>query len=352
MHKRIRSSVLRTLKTAGIFAGVRNSPWRRRRLLILCYHGLALEQENLWAPALFLTADRLRDRLEMLKQGGYNVLPLTEGLERLRKNDLPPRSVVLTFDDGTYDFYKLAYPLLKQYKFPATVYQTTHYSSHPMPVFNLICWYMLWKKRDTILPAAPSIGIPQETSLQSAAARETVMRQLLAFAVREQFSAAQKNALAAEVASLLGVDYADLLRQRILQLMTPQEIAELASAGISFELHTHRHRMPRDRALFEREIQDNGNILQALTSSRPTHFCYPGGDYERLFLPWLAALGVQSATTCDAGLSSLRSEPLLLPRFVDTTGQTPLEFESWLTGVGALLSAGVKGLARRTPGEF
>jgi hypothetical protein len=45
-------------------------------------------------------------------------------------------------------------------------------------------------------------------------------------------------------------------------------------------------------------------------------------------------------------LASVRSQPLLLPRFVDTTGQTTLEFESWLTGVGALLSAGAKAAMR------
>jgi len=129
--------------------------------------------------------------------------------------------------------------------------------------------------------------------------------------------------------------------------MTPQEISELSANGISFELHTHRHRVPRDQTLFEREIRDNRERLEAITKARTQHFCYPGGDYDRQFLPWLAGEGVVSATTCDPGLSSARAEPLLLPRFVDTTGQTALEFESWLTGVGALIAAGAKGLSLR-----
>ena len=113
MQKSIRSSLLRALTATGVFDRVRDSRWRQSRLLILCYHSLALDEENLWRPALFLTPSRLRDRFEMLKQGGYRVLPLGEGLERLRRNALPPRSVVLTFDDGTYDFYKLTFPLLR-----------------------------------------------------------------------------------------------------------------------------------------------------------------------------------------------------------------------------------------------
>jgi len=339
--------LLRGLKATGVFDRVRDSKWRNRQLLILCYHSLALEEENLWRPANFLAPGRLRDRFEMLKKGGYNVLNLGDALERLRRNDLPPRSVVLTFDDGTYDFYKLTYPLLKEYGFPATVYQTTYYCSYRMPVYSLICAYMLWKKRDTVLRAAPSIGIASDIPLASAEDRQLATSQIVAFADSKQLSTEQKNKLAAGVASRLGVNYDGLLRKRVLQLMTPSEIGELAAAGINFELHTHRHRMPRDRALFEREIRDNREMIQAMAKTSPAHFCYPSGDYEQMFLPWLAEQGVISSTTCDPGLTSARSQALLLPRFIDTTGKTAIEFESWLTGVGALLSAGATTAAFR-----
>jgi peptidoglycan/xylan/chitin deacetylase (PgdA/CDA1 family) len=338
MRKWIRDHSLRALQAAGIFNRVRDSRWRRRRLLILCYHSVAIEEENRWRPALFIAAERLRQRLEMLKSGGYNVLPLGEGLRRLYQHDLPPRSIVLTFDDGTYDFYKIAYPLLKTYNFPATVYQTTHYSDRPIPVFTLICSYMLWKKRDSVLKATPSIGNETSANLSTLQARQAVLDRIVAFAERRQISTSQKNELAAELAQALGIDYQDLLHQRILQLMTRDEIAELSAAGIDFQLHTHRHRTPRDRLLFQREIDDNREKIEAITKSRPVHFCYPSGDYDMMFLPWLAEKGVISATTCEPGLASTRSAPLLLPRFIDTSGCTPLEFESCLTGVGLLLS--------------
>jgi peptidoglycan/xylan/chitin deacetylase (PgdA/CDA1 family) len=340
MQERIRTKLLRTLKTTGVFDRVLDSNWRRRRLMILCYHSVALDEENQWRPAQFLTADRLRERFEFLKRGGYSVLDLDEGLKRLYRNDLPARSVVLTFDDGTYDLYKLIYPLLRQYQFPATVYQTTHYCSRKIPVFSFICSYMLWKKRGALLPAAPSMGIGQDTSLSASASREAVVNQMISFAEERKFSSEQKNDLAAELAHALGLDYGELLKRRIAHLMTPEEIAELASAGIKFELHTHRHRTPRDRDLFIREIDDNRNALHEITGAHPSNFCYPSGDYDLVFLPWLAESGVISATTCVPALASTASHPLLLPRFVDTTGQTELDFESWLSGVGAVLYAG------------
>jgi peptidoglycan/xylan/chitin deacetylase (PgdA/CDA1 family) len=340
MQKRIRGGLLNGLKLADLFDRVRESKWRQSQVLILCYHSLALDEENLWRPANFLTPDRLRERFEMLRQGGYTVLNLGDALDRLHRNDLPPRSVVLTFDDGTYDFYKLTFPLLKEYGFPATVYQTTYYCSYRMPIFPLICSYMLWKKRDAVLTAAPAIGIPSDIPLGSADDRQLATGQILAFANSKQLSTAQKNELAADVSTRLGVNYDDLLRQRVLQLMTPAEITELAAAGIDFELHTHRHRMPRDHALLEREIRDNREAIEAMTKNRPMHFCYPSGDYDQMLLPWLIEQGVVSATTCDPGLASVRSNSLLLPRFIDTTGKTAIEFESWLTGVGAMLSIG------------
>lgn len=347
MQKRIRQSLLRALKAMGVFERVRDSRWRQRRLLILCYHSLALTDENEWRPATFLASNRFRERFEMLKQGDYNVLPLAEAFERLRRGDLPARSVVLTFDDGTYDFYKLTYPLLKEYGFPATVYQTTYYCFHPLPVFHLICSYMLWKKRESVLPAKASLGTTQDFRLNSKEAQGAAGREIVAFAERNNFSAEQKNELAAELAVHLGIDYRDVMRQRTLQLMTPSEVAELAQDGISFELHTHRHRVPRDWALFAKEIRDNREALKSITNQSPTHFCYPSGNYEQMFLPWLAELGVVSATTCDPGLASASSQPLLLPRFVDTTGQTELEFESWLTGLGPAVAAGASAAGLR-----
>ena len=107
----------------------------------------------------------LRQRLEALRAMHCAVLPLDEALTRLRSRDLPPRSVAITVDDGTYDFYKQAYPLLKNYGFPVTVYQTTYYTDHEMPIFNLICSYMLWKRRGQQLTAPNDLGLSEPMDL-------------------------------------------------------------------------------------------------------------------------------------------------------------------------------------------
>src|SRR5688572_28900359 len=94
-----------------------------------------------------MSAACLESRLRMLRDGGYNVLALGAAVDALSRGTLPPRSVVLTFDDGMYDFRVNAAPLLQRYGFPATVYLTTYYSDYQRPIFDVFCSYVLWKGR-------------------------------------------------------------------------------------------------------------------------------------------------------------------------------------------------------------
>jgi hypothetical protein len=139
--------VLGASSRLGILAGVRDSKWRQHRLLILCYHSVSIDDEHEWSGTYSMSPAMLESRFRMLRDGGYNVLPLDEAVRRLYDRTLPPRSVALTFDDGMYDFYARARPLLRQFGFPATVYLTTFYSDYQKPIFGLFCSYVLWRAR-------------------------------------------------------------------------------------------------------------------------------------------------------------------------------------------------------------
>ncbi len=337
MLKKVKQVALHSLRTTGVSTLVHNSRWRRQRLLILAYHGVSLSDEHIWNGSQFVSPDTLRSRLRLLKKLSCSVLPLGQALDRLYANDLPDRAVAITFDDGTSDFARKAFPLLKEFDVPATLYLTTFYTHYQRPVFDLMCSYLLWKGRETTLDLNKLTGQDLRTKLAENDAREAALAQIHVFASAQKLSAEEKDNLAAELAAQLGVDYGALLEQRAMHNLSADEVRQLSRDGIEIELHTHRHRTPKDRQLFVREIEDNRKAIQEITGRRASHFCYPTGRYDFAFLPWLKELEVTSATTCESGFASPSSHPLLLPRFLDSESLSSIEFESWLTGVSLAL---------------
>ena len=109
------------------------------------------------------------------------------------------------------------------------------------------------------------------------------------------------------LAAALRIDFGRLMARRILQIMRPSSVQQLAAAGVDFQLHTHRHRAPLDRDLFMKEIEENRTRIQQLTGKRPSHFCYPSGNYRAEFLTWLEEEQVVSGVTCDPRARERRS---------------------------------------------
>jgi peptidoglycan/xylan/chitin deacetylase (PgdA/CDA1 family) len=333
MLRQAKTALLSGMNASGVSGAVAKSQWRKQRLLVLCYHGVSLQDEHLWNPLLHVSPELFEARLQALADGGYNVLPLYEGLSLLRRGALPEKAVVLTFDDGFADFYLRALPLLKKFGFPATLYLTTYYVLFNRPIFNLVVPYMLWKNRDRRISPNARLGWTRELDLASPDDRASAWESVRAVAESRGASGPGKDDLASEVAAHLNLDYAALRAQRPLSLMTPEEVATIARNNVSVELHTHRHRTPQDRALFSAEIEDNRRAILEITGIPPTHFCYPSGVHRGEMLPWLAEAGVTSATTCHAGLAHMSDEPLLIPRFLDYQDVPASVYEGWLSGV-------------------
>lgn len=313
--------------------------------MIIAYHGISLEDEHLWDPALFMQPDYFRARIELLNKRRCAVLPLDEAIRRLYANDLPENCVALTFDDGYYGFYKVAYPILKEFNFPATVYLTTFYVQYNRPIFDAVCSYLLWKGGRTALDLREITGQDGKLDISRDATRNAARDYLIGFARQRKLQAEEKDSLAARLACQLRIDYDALCAKRMLSLLNPEEVRQLADEGIDIQLHTHRHRSPCNRQLFGLEVEENwtnilkmtGQMTERMTGRQARHFCYPSGIFNDDLRAWLTEMRIVSATTCDPGLASHNSNPLSLPRLVDTTNLSTIEFEGWLTGVAAAL---------------
>ena len=65
--------------------------------------------------------------MDYLAANNYSVISLSELLKGLRVGQLPLKPVVITIDDGFKSTFTLAYPVLKKYNFPATLFLYTDF---------------------------------------------------------------------------------------------------------------------------------------------------------------------------------------------------------------------------------
>jgi len=89
---------------------------------IMMYHSINPKTDPVMG-ALIVNPETFERQIRFLREWGYNILPLESLAELIRDNKkLPNKVVVVTFDDGYKDFYKYAFPLLKKYRIPATMF--------------------------------------------------------------------------------------------------------------------------------------------------------------------------------------------------------------------------------------
>lgn len=98
------------------------------RVPILMYHAIHHMAPGEEANAsLIVDPETFESHLKALQEAGYYTLSPEEAYKVLTENVLPQgkKVVWLTFDDSLWDFYDIAYPLLKQYQMQATNFVIT-----------------------------------------------------------------------------------------------------------------------------------------------------------------------------------------------------------------------------------
>lgn len=85
---------------------------------ILMYHRFGYK-----GGSLFVTPGNFEKQMAYLKDNNYKVISLNKLVESTKENKkFHHKTVVITIDDGYEDNYTYAYPILKKYDYPATVF--------------------------------------------------------------------------------------------------------------------------------------------------------------------------------------------------------------------------------------
>ena len=114
---------------------------------ILMYHRFGYGEGS-----LFVTPANFHRQIEYIKNKGYKVISLDELVEGIKNNrTFKRKTVVITIDDGYKDNYTYAYPFLKRYNFPATIFVAANLIGNEEEFMN-------WQEIQTMFKAGISFG--------------------------------------------------------------------------------------------------------------------------------------------------------------------------------------------------
>jgi peptidoglycan/xylan/chitin deacetylase (PgdA/CDA1 family) len=86
------------------------------------YHNIAVPPKGIKMRGLYVTPRMFAFQMWYLRNAGFEVVPLENILAFAEGNETNRRMVAVTFDDGYQDFYDNAWPVLRKYGCPATVF--------------------------------------------------------------------------------------------------------------------------------------------------------------------------------------------------------------------------------------
>jgi peptidoglycan/xylan/chitin deacetylase (PgdA/CDA1 family) len=97
---------------------------RRRRAVVLGYHGVAQARRRDDLSMLLVSPQRFRSQVELLLDAGFRFATLADFVKEAGGCEPPAGLAALTFDDGMRNNHEVALPILREYGIPATVYVT------------------------------------------------------------------------------------------------------------------------------------------------------------------------------------------------------------------------------------
>lgn len=284
------------------------------RLLILMYHRVI--QDTASDPFSLGMCVRQKFFAEQIAWLAANthVLPLKRAVEHLVNGEpLPPRSVVITFDDGYEDNLNVAAPILEQHELPATFYVVTGGLEDNQPLW--------WDRAISILagtqathvdPRELGLGrqLSQVLSLAPGARRASCIRILDALWKHDVDGI--ECILSAMQRQLQPRPRPELLASR----MSVQQVQALVAKGFEIGCHTENHIDPSllPREQLEQELIACRARLQDICQQPVDAFAYPGGRSSVWLRDLLDAQGFHSAVDTRRGINQAPSARFELAR--------------------------------------
>ena len=316
--EQVKIAAARALHATGVLA--LTEKLSRPSLTILCYHRILPMAEKVGAPAQgMIDAKELFERQVETLSRCYRVLSQREVLEHVEsKRPFPRRAVWINIDNGYADNFDHAYPILRRYGVPATIFLVPGaIDSGTWLWWDDVAGSLreLHGKFGSI--AAFPAGVYPE------GAREALRRigALPAFSAAEsdRFTRLLRGLTEGErraIVTDLG-ERATIVRTapRPRLMLTWDDVRQMATGGITYGIHTV------GPGTFDTATDEEGEAeisraierVSAETSGRPIAYSYPIGPPASRIRPWLGRCGIRlGVVSPSVGFNHEDSDPLML----------------------------------------
>lgn len=261
----------------------------------------------------------------------YKIISLDTLLETPLKTNKPP--VVITFDDGYRDNFTEAYPILKKYNVPATIYITTSFPEQTC----LLWWYELI---DCCKEIDPITFNWQNTNYVLSTSTDKKRR----LAYKKIHGLMMKETPNEQETLLKKIRGATPIKDYTKESMTWDEIQTLAKDPlITIAAHTHQHSILKnlDTNTCKEDIVEGKQLLESKLGIEIHHFAYPFGSAneagEREYT-LAKEIGFKSATTTTCKpLTNVKEYQYQLPRIAITYRTTVKNLRVKLSGWNAMI---------------
>lgn len=263
-----------------------------------------------------------------------------EMLESLDKHGkLPKNSVALTFDDGYYDNYRHAFPLLKKYKMKATLYLNTAYVENEE---NRAFTYLSWKEIEEMsssgvfdiqLHSHRHMPIFVNTSFDRVVTSDNLLdrdiQHLYGGNAQIGFPIFGKRGEFSSTGVIVPLEAADKFKNFYENLSDEEKgNKQLIQDFINSELHKDLIFETLDSAKTRvlEDLNTNISLIEKHTGYKPNFFCWPWGHKSPEFIAILKSAGIKGFVTTRKGTNGLKLD-LENIRRVELRVFSPLKFK-------------------------
>lgn len=261
------------------------------------YRFRALTYHRITDPAAF--AEQVAFLVEQYRVIGMDdLLAAVEG-----KRTLPPRPLLITFDDAYQEFADVAWPILQHHGLPVTLFVPSGFAHEQAPVFwwDVVENAFLHTERGGFVES-PVGRLFLETAAQRRQAVKRVKQYLWTVAPERVPQETERLTAGLAVAPPAA------------QVLGWGALRRLAAEGVTLGAHTRTHpnlaRLGRDEA--HAEIAGSWHDLCTHIGDVAPVFAYPGGQYGRETVRLVAEAGFKLAFTTRRGSNDVRRKEWLL----------------------------------------